>query len=256
MQLVFSPTLCPDLLLPDVIDLTKAAGFWRLEIFRAYTKSTPVHDDWSVPMVRDALADAGLALTSLNIRNLTGRKADSDEHNLAYNLRQLEWDIHLGRALGLSSINTKGGERTDEALADLIEGVNTLLNKIPDISLNLGNQKDTRLQNLADYQAVMPELPTRARVLLDTGHLLTADEPIMPFAEALADRIGHVHLRDQKGDKPVPFGTGDLPFAELITLLKDSHYDGLLVIELEEVDWAEPLPAAIAAREYVEGLVD
>ena len=108
MQLVFSPTLCPDLLLPDVIDLTKAAGFWRLEIFRAYTKSTPVHDDWSVPMVRDALADAGLALTSLNIRYLTGRKADSDEHNLAYNLRQLEWDIHLGRALGLSTINTKG----------------------------------------------------------------------------------------------------------------------------------------------------
>ena len=26
MQLVFSPTLCPDLLLPDVIDLAKAAG--------------------------------------------------------------------------------------------------------------------------------------------------------------------------------------------------------------------------------------
>ncbi|SVD04324.1 uncharacterized protein METZ01_LOCUS357178, partial [marine metagenome] len=95
-------------------------------------------------MVREALADAGLALTSLNIRNLTGRKADSDEHDLAYNLRQLEWDIHLGRALGLSSINTKGGERTDEALADLIEGVNTLLNKIPDISLILGNQKDNR----------------------------------------------------------------------------------------------------------------
>ena len=52
MQLVFSPTLCPDLLLPDLINLTKAAGFSRLELFRAHTKSTPVHDDWSVPMVR------------------------------------------------------------------------------------------------------------------------------------------------------------------------------------------------------------
>ncbi|MYI60134.1 MAG: hypothetical protein F4105_00430, partial [Gemmatimonadetes bacterium] len=97
MHLVFSPTLCPDLLLPQVLDLAKAAGFSRLELFRAYTESTPVHRDWSVPMVRTAIADAGLALSGFNIRNLTGRKADSDARNLAYNLRQLEWDSHLGR---------------------------------------------------------------------------------------------------------------------------------------------------------------
>ena len=138
-------------------------------------------------MVRTAIADAGLQLAGFNIRNLTGRKADSDERNLAYNLRQLEWDIHLGRALGIKTLNTKGGTRTDEALADLIEGVNTLLDNIPDIALNLGNHKGNRLQGLADYQAVMPELLERARVLLDTGHLLSVGEPIMPFAEALAE---------------------------------------------------------------------
>lgn len=255
MQLVFSPTLCPDLLLPAVLELATAAGFSRLELFRAHTQSTPVHDDWSVPMVRDAIKASGLALTGFNIRNLTGRKADSDERNLGYNLRQLEWDIHLGRALGLRTMSTKGGDRSDEALADLIEGVNKILENIPDITLNLGNQQGNRLQTLADYQAVMPELPDRARVLLDTGHLLSADEPIMPFAEALADRVGLVHLRDQQGDKPVPFGSGELPFAELIALLKDSGYDGLLVVELEQVDWDEPLPAAIAAREFVDDLL-
>ncbi|MCE2449903.1 MAG: sugar phosphate isomerase/epimerase [Candidatus Latescibacteria bacterium] len=249
MHLVFSPTLCPDLLLPEVLDLAKAAGFSRIEIFRAYTESSPVHCDWSVPMVRTVIADAGVQLAGFNIRNLTGRKADSDERNLAYNLRQLEWDIHLGRALGVKTMNTKGGARTDEALADLIEGVNTLLDNIPDI--DQGN----RLQGLADYQAVMPELPERARALLDTGHLLSVGEPIMPFAEALAGRIGLIHLRDQQGEKPVPFGEGELPFAELFELLADSGYDGPLVVELEEVDWDEPLPAAIAAREYIEALL-
>ena len=149
MHLVFSPTLCPDLLLPEVLDLAKAAGFSRLELFRAYTESTPVHHNWSVPMVRTAIADAGLTLAGFNIRNLTGRKADSDERNLAYNLRQLEWDIHLGRALGVKTLNTKGGARTDEALADLIEGVNTLLDNIPDIALNLGNHQGNRLQGLS-----------------------------------------------------------------------------------------------------------
>ena len=75
MQLVFSPTLCPDLLLPEVLDLAKAAGFSRLELFRAYTESTPVHHDWSVPMVRTAIADAGLqlALASTSAISLAAR---------------------------------------------------------------------------------------------------------------------------------------------------------------------------------------
>ena len=119
----------------------------------------------------------------------------------------------------------------------------------------MGNHQGNRLQGLADYQAVMPELPERGRVLLDTGHLLSISEPIMPFAEALAGRIGLVHLRDQQGEKPVPFGEGELPFAELFKLLLDSGYDGPFVVELENVDWDEPLPAAIAAREYVETLL-
>ena len=255
MHLVFSPTLCPTLLLPEMLDLAKAAGFSRVELFRAYTESTPVHRDWSVPLVRTALAQADLALAGFNIRNLTGRKADSDERNLAYNLRQLEWDIHLGRALGVKAMNAKGGTRTDEALSDLVEGVNALLENIPDIALNLGNHQGNRLQGLADYQAIMPELPKRARVLLDTGHLLSVGEPIMPFAEALAGRIGLVHLRDQQGEKPVPFGEGELPFAELFGLLQDSGYDGPLVVELEEVHWDEPLLAAIAARQYAETLL-
>lgn len=202
-------------------------------------------------MVRDHLDDAGLTLNGLNIRNITGRKADSDEHNLQYNLRQIEWDIHLARALRLTTANTKGGARTDEALEDLIEGVNELLDHIEGFTLNLGNQRGNRLQSLADYQAVMPNVHDRARVLVDTGHLLSAGEAVMPFVEALADRVGLVHLRDQQGDRPVPFGEGDLPFEPLIETLKSAGYDGDLVIELEKVDWDFPVVAAAKARAFV-----
>ena len=255
MQLVFSPTLCPELNLTDALDLATQADFSHLELFRDCTKSNPVLDDWSVPMVRDAIATAGCTLSAFNIRNLSGRKADSDEHNLAYNLRQLEWDIHLGRALGSKTANTRGGARTDEALSDLIEGINTLLERIPDIVLNLGSKKGNRLEGLADFQTLMPELPERARVLFDTGDLLSAGEAIMPCAETLAPRIGLVHLRDQQGNRPVPFGEGEVPFAELLNLLQQSGYDGPLVIELEAVDWDQPLPAITAARQYLESLV-
>ncbi len=252
MNVVFSPTACPQLELPQALELAAASGFRCIELFRDATESSPVHPNTSVPMVRERISAAGFVLTGLNIRNLTGRKADSDERNLPYNLRQLEWDIHLGRALGLSAFNVKGGARTDEALEDLVEGVNALLERLPETALNLGNECGNRLQGLDDFQAVMPELDARARVLVDTGHLLSAGEDVLAFAEAFAGRIGLVHLRDQQGDRPVPFGAGDLPFADLFSLLKGADYAGDLVIEMEGVDWAEPREALVAAREYVQ----
>ena len=113
--------------------------------------------------------------------------------------------------LGLTEFNLSGGARTDEAQEDLIEGTNELLERLPDVRLNLANQQGNRLQGLADFQAVLPALDERARVLLNAGHLLTAGEDVLAFAEAFADRISVVHLRDQQGDRPVPFGQGDLP---------------------------------------------
>ena len=255
MQLVFSPTICPQAQLPAALELAEDAGFKNIELFRSWTESSPVHPDWSVRQVREALAAENMQLTGLNIRNLTGRKADSDEHNLGYNLRQLEWDIHLARALGLTQVSLKGGARNDEARDDLIEGMGQLLERIPDVSFNLGNHKGNRLQELEDFQAIMPQIDPRVHILLDTGHLLSAGQDIIAFAQAYANRIGLVHLRDQKGEKPVPFGQGDLPFKELLRLLKNADYTGHLVIELEEVDWAEPREALVQARQYVEELL-
>lgn len=252
MDLVFSPTACPELELPQVLQLAADSGFKRIQLFRDATESSPVHPNTSVPMVRERIAAAGFSLAGLNIRNLTGRKADSDEHNLPYNLRQLEWDIHLGRALGLTEFNLSGGARTDEAREDLIEGTNELLERLPGVRLNLANQQGNRLQGLADFQAVLPALDERARVLLNAGHLLTAGEDVLAFAEAFADRISVVHLRDQQGDRPVPFGQGDLPFSDLFSILKGAHYAGDFVVELESVNWASPCDALSAARAFVE----
>ena len=255
MFLVFSPTHCPPAQLPEATDLAKRAGFDRIELFRTWTQSNPVHPDWSVRMVRHHLDECGLTLTGLNIRNITGRKADSDERNLNYNLRQIEWDIHLARALRLKTANTKGGDRTDEALQDLIEGINTLLERVPEFTLNLGNHHGNRLEGFEDYQAVMPNVDDRARVLVDTGHLLSAGQDVLAFVEAFADRVGLVHLRDQKGPTPVPFGEGDLPFHDVIRLLKAAGYDGLLVVELEHASWDLPVRAAADARDFVASLL-
>ena len=255
MNLAFSPTLCPNYLLPETLKFSRNTGFSRIELFRTWTKSSPVHPDTSIRMVREYLQAAGVTLTGLNIRNLTGRKADSDERNLHYNLSQIEWDIHLAKALGLNNVNLKGGDRTSEAQEDLIIGVNRILEKFPNITLNLGNHTGNRLQGLEDYLAIMPHLGNCARILLDTGHFLSTNENILRFAETFADRIGLVHLRDQRGEKPVPFGEGNLPFEDLFAILKGAGFNGILTIELEQVTWDNSQKAAQTARDFVETIL-
>ena len=236
MQLILNPSLCPDLRLAEFLQLAKEAGFPAVELNRSDSQSSPVHPEVSVRMVRDHLQAAGLQLSGFNIRPLTGRKADSDERNLGYNLRQLEWDIHLGRALGLKSANLIGGART---------GVQQLLHRIPDLSLNLGSAPGTPARELADYQALIPCLDPRARVLLDTGALLAACEDPLRVAQVFGRRIGGVHLS-------APLGEGGWSCEALLRHLRSAEYSGVLVVALAPSD--QPLEAARQARQYLERL--
>ena len=248
MELVCSPAVCPDLQLPAFLEFARTIGLSRVELCRDCCESSPVHPDFSVRMVRNHLQLASVLLTGLNVRELTGRKADSDERNLSYNLRQLQWDIHLGRALGVKTVALRGGARTAEAMDDLIEGVNQLLDGIPDVTLNLGSAPQNRLEGLADFESVMCQVGDRARVLLDTGRLLDAGESPLHIVEAFAGRIGLVHLGDRRDARPVPVGEGDLPVSELLDLLRDSGYDGLLVLAPEAIAGTDPVAAVLTAR--------
>lgn len=257
MRLSCSALSCPTSRLPEALAFTRQAGLGAIELFRDRTESTPVHPDFSVRTVREALASARIRLSGFTVRNLTGMKADSNERNLDYNLRQLSWDIHLGRALGLKHANLSGGIRSEENLEDVVAGVNKLLETLPpDLDLNLANAPNNRLQGLADFQSVMPRVGPRAKVLLDAGALLAAGEEVLPFAEAFAVRIGMVRLGDRKGAERVRFGEGDLPLKDLLTVLQKAGFKGDLVLALEPAEGEDALPAVRAAREHVEGALE
>ena len=66
--------------------LPQQRGFDRIELFRTFSESSPVHADTSVRMVRERLDNAGVTLTGLNIRNITGRNSSKDERDLSYNM--------------------------------------------------------------------------------------------------------------------------------------------------------------------------
>ncbi len=77
---------------------------------------------------------------------------------------------------------------------------------------------------------------------LDCGHYIAAGgnntrESLLAFIEAKHDRITSMHIKDRKnklnGGKNMPWGEGDTPLKEVLTLLRDKKYRIPATIELE-----------------------
>jgi sugar phosphate isomerase/epimerase len=77
---------------------------------------------------------------------------------------------------------------------------------------------------------------------LDCGHYIAAGgnntkETLLALIEAKHDRITTLHLKDRKtkanGGANMPWGQGDTPVKEILTLLKEKKYDIPATIELE-----------------------
>ncbi|MBT7597546.1 MAG: sugar phosphate isomerase/epimerase, partial [Gemmatimonadetes bacterium] len=175
---VLSAEAQPELELAALLAAVQKDGLGGVELFRHRTSSSVVRDDLSVRGIRDALAASQVKLAAYEIRPLTGRKADSDERNLAYNLRQLEWDTHLGRALGIRTISVRGGttsgpEQAQEARADLLEGLGQLVERIPDVTFAVGPAVDSVLQTAADFDELLSGIDG-VGVILDVPPLRAA----------------------------------------------------------------------------------
>ena len=98
-------------------------------------------------------------------------------------------------------------------------------------------------------------------ICLDTGHLTLGGADPVELADAYAERVGLVHLKDVRtvadrlnaGDIGLmaavqaglfaPLGDGDVPIAEIITTLERQGYAGLYVLEQDVAITAARPPA-------------
>ncbi len=149
----------------------------------------------------------------------------------------LSREADYARALGLDCVNLKGGGHNAQTIDVLVAGLHALCEKLPaGMTINLGNHHGNRVQDAADLRQILAQVPEQVKVLNDTGHFLSSGVDPVAIAEEFGPRTGLVHLRDQRGETPVPFGTGDIRFDELFRILKDVGYDGWLVVEMEDMN--------------------
>ncbi|HEX4255521.1 MAG TPA: sugar phosphate isomerase/epimerase [Streptosporangiaceae bacterium] len=78
-----------------------------------------------------------------------------------------------------------------------------------------------------------------ANVTLDLSHASASGSDIMAMAEAVGDRLAHVHLADGTGSPVGPFpdehlvpGRGSQPCAEFLQRLAATGYPGMVVLEV------------------------
>ena len=111
-------------------------------------------------------------------------------------------------------------------------------------------------------------------LLLDTGHAAAAGFDYARLIDRFGDRIAHIHLKDMRADVmarvraddasfnagvragmfTVP-GDGSVDFRPLARFVRDSGYQGWLVVEAEQDPaLAPPLPAVTRAMTHIETL--
>lgn len=73
---------------------------------------------------------------------------------------------------------------------------------------------------------------------LDVGHANLLQGGVEPFIEKFASRIGGLHLHDNDGviDRHWPLGVGTVPWANVISRLRQIGYTGTYTIELRDYE--------------------
>ena len=98
---------------------------------------------------------------------------------------------------------------------------------------------------------------TRIAFCPDTGHLAAGGGDPAAIIRRYADRLQHVHLKDVRLDplEFLPLGQGSVDFADVLAAVRESGYDGWLMVELDAYA-GDPAEAAQISKTYLDRLLE
>ncbi|WP_426625560.1 sugar phosphate isomerase/epimerase family protein [Leifsonia sp. McL0607] len=202
------------------------------------------------------LHDAGLELVSVySGANFIYPDILPDE------LDRIRRSAALAAQFGAERLVIGGGARraagtTDDDYRRLADS----LNEVADIAESQGIEASyhphlsTIVESPEELDRLLPN--TRIGFCPDVAHLAAGGGDPAAIIRSYGDRINHVHLKDltRASVSFQPLGDGDLDLAGIVGALRETGYDGWLMVELDEYD-GDPKEAAERSGEAVRRLL-
>lgn len=235
------------------------AGFRNVEI--GAVKDFLEHldpDEPDVERCRALLAENGLTCVSMSghapLHQEIGR-------------RRLLNVLRAGKELGIGVLNTFTGDaESPEEIETFKENVREIAAEARAAGIRLCIETDSNLLPTAEIgRKILDEIGDDwVQINYDPGNVVyyTGADPGTDIEYALP-RLGHFHLKDQRGGKGKadfpPLGDGDVDLPHLLRRLAESGFSGPVSMEIEFTDyqwppWEECVEAAIRAKAYWDGL--
>ena len=257
MKLSFSTLGCPAWDLDTICRRGREYGYDGVD-FRGYLGALDVTTlpefTAHVEETRRAFADAGLTVSGVS-SSITVCAPEKWESNL----EEARRTIAVAKALGASNVRIYGGgDLTQHTRAELAaigcEGIAQVLALDGAHDLHWLFETHDNWIKSADCRLLLDAIPDPAfGALWDMGHTprVGGETPAETYA-AIGPRIGYTHVKDavyqpdhplamQDGWRYVIPGTGQLPLADAVGILRANGYDGWLMFEHEK-RWHPNLP--------------
>jgi len=196
---------------------------------------------------KQKLSDAGMAVPNISTSIGVCEPDKVDEH-----IEEAKRTIPIARELGTISLRVFGRGNTDKySKEELADTGQETMEKLLDLDggrdfMWVFETHDHWIAS-ADCKLLLDRIPDRAfGALWDMGHTArVGGEDPADTLNALGDRVYYTHVKDavydtdhpqamKDGWRYVSPGTGQLPLAEAIALLKEKSYDGWVMFEHEK----------------------
>lgn len=157
---------------------------------------------------------------------------------------------HTGAALGAQRLILSGAPVSSrDELARKVAGLHQAAATAKKRGLKLAyHNHDKEFSNSAwEFQNLLRLTdPSQVGFLLDAGHAFQGGADVPALVERNHRRIAGLHLRDYRGGRQVPLGSGDFPLAQVAAVLNKTNWQRWVLAEEEREDGSKPGERAVA----------
>lgn len=257
----------------DTVSFVKYAASVRaqgVELLNIFWKDR----DREIPLVRQALADAGLTVAVYDATNDFSRQ---DPAERAAQVTRVKEDVDVALELGTDTVRVFAGDlrdgiRFETCLDWIVSGLQECASYAASRGVTLTLENHGKLAGRSSQVAEILRLvgSPALKVTIDTANFLLVDEDPNAAIRAVAAQTGHVHFKDFRpapadyqgrtyrslAGKPfigVVAGQGSVDLKQAVADLRAAGYDKWLSIEFESE--TDPLTGTAASLAALQGVL-